>query len=82
MGTANTLAVRSPAIRSASVGRKRTKPVKLGEQMHLSFLVDAEIVQAADHEADRLTREHDIAVTRTDVIRRWLKEAARRSRTR
>jgi hypothetical protein len=81
MSASNSLARRSTGVRSRAVGRKRTRPVKLGEQMHLSFLVDAEIIQAADDEADRLTREHDITVTRTDVIRRWLKEAARRSRS-
>ena len=68
------------ALPSRRVGREPTKPVKSGETIHLSVIVDAEIVQAADDEAARLRREHDLSVTRTDVIRRWLKEAAKKSR--
>jgi hypothetical protein len=63
------------------VGRKPTKNLKPGEQVHLSFTIDSDIVLAADKEAVRLRKEHDIAVTRTDVLRRWLRRQVEAQQT-
>jgi len=80
MDARNVVPRRSRAVPSTGLGRKPTKVVKPGEPVHLSFIVDADIVQAADDEAAWLRKEHDLSVTRTDVLRRWLKEAAKKSR--
>lgn len=63
-------------VASAAVGRKRTKTFKPGETMPVTFRLDAELAKALDAEAERLTVEMGFPVTRVDVIRRWLKEAA------
>lgn len=63
-----------------TVGRKRTKKFEPGETMPISFRLDADVAAELDAEAERLTEENGFLVTRTDVIRRWLKEAATRSR--
>jgi hypothetical protein len=68
------------ALSLPTVGRKRTKKFEPGETMPVSFRLDAEVAAELDAEADRLTRENGFLVTRTDVIRRWLREAAQRAR--
>ena len=62
------------AVASPSVARKR-KPVT-GGQVHLSVMVDSETVRAIDAEAERLSKELRLRLTRTDVVRRWLEDAA------
>jgi len=39
-------------------------------------MVDSETVRAIDAEAERLSKELRLRLTRTDVVRRWLEDAA------
>lgn len=66
------------ALSSRPLGRRRTKKFKPGETMPVTFRLDAELAQALDSEAEQLTEQMGFPVTRVDVIRRWLKEAADR----
>ena len=64
------------AVGSSSVAR-RAKPVDLDkDEMHLSFVVPTWVVKAADDEAERMTKQHRVPVSRTAVVRRWLEDAA------
>jgi hypothetical protein len=60
--------------RGRGVPRKR-KPVKEGEQIHLSVMVEARVVKAIDAEAERMTAADPMKriTTRTDVVRHWLR---------
>lgn len=79
----NTHAVASqPSRHRGPVGRKRTKQFKPGETMPMTFRLEAEVAEALDAEAERLTEEMGFPVTRVDVIRRWLKESAERAKQR
>jgi len=69
---AKTDGLRSPP----DVGRKRSKTFKPGETMPVTFRLDAELANALDVEAKRLTEEMGFEVSRVDVMRQWLKEAA------
>ncbi len=44
--------------------------------MPVTFRLDAELAKALDAEAERLSDEMGFQVTRVDVVRRWLREAA------
>lgn len=59
-----------------AVPRKR-KPVK-GEQVHLSVMVEADVIRAIDTEAERMTLSDPMRrqTTRTDVVRHWLRTMA------
>lgn len=76
MTTQNVVAATRRGVGSPSVPRRR-KPVKQAGQVHLSVMVDAEIMKAIDSEAERLTKELRVRLTRTDVVRRWLEDAAK-----
>jgi hypothetical protein len=63
-------------VRSSSVAR-RAKPIDPDkDEMHLSFVVPTWVVQAADAEAERMTKQLRVPVSRTAVVRRWLEDAA------
>ena len=66
-------------VSSGGVPRKR-KPVEPGGQVHLSVMVDADTIRAADKEAERLGKELGLRLTRTDIVRRWLDSAAKSPR--
>jgi hypothetical protein len=58
------------------VGRPRTKQLKPGESVHLSFNIESDIVIAIDREAERMESERPgIKVDRTSAIRVLLHEA-------
>ena len=64
------------AVTSEPVAR-RAKPIDPGkDEMHLSFVVPTWVVKAADDEAERMTKQHRVPVSRTAVVRRWLEDAA------
>lgn len=61
---------------------QKPKPPVAGKQTKVSVLLDATLVQAIDAEAARMSAEQRLDVTRTDVVRLWLDDAARaRKRT-
>jgi hypothetical protein len=63
-------------VESSSVGRPRTKQLKPGEIVHLSFNIESDIVIAIDKEAERIEAERPgIKVDRTSAIRVLLREA-------
>jgi hypothetical protein len=61
---------------------RKKKPVPAGEQMHVSVVLDSDLVRTLDDEAERLSKERQgLAVRRTDVIRMalydWLSSRAK-----
>ena len=73
----NANAVSCPVtLKRGRVGRKRTKKLQAGETMPISFRLDAELAQALDEEARRLSEDAGVPVSRVDVMRKWLRKAA------
>lgn len=64
---------------SSGVAR-RAKPIDPeATEMHLSFVVPIWVIKAADDEAERMTKQMRVPVSRTAVVRRWLEDAATKS---
>lgn len=83
-------AERAPAVASAtrrreSMGRKPRK-IKVGENVHVSFILDATTAGDVDAEAAHMAETDPLgrAVTRTDALRVLIREAlaARRAKPR
>jgi predicted transcriptional regulator len=54
---------------------RKKKPVPSGTQMHVSVVLDSDLVKSLDDEAERLSKERQgLAVRRTDVVRMALYE--------
>lgn len=56
------------------MGRPKTQKLKRGQRFHLSFYIDGALVQEIDDQAEVMTQQSTVSVTRTDVIRIALRD--------
>jgi hypothetical protein len=70
------------AIKSADVGRKRTKPLPKSGTVQITFRLPVETVKQIDAEAARIAEEHPgLNIERVEVIRMFIAEALTRRRS-
>lgn len=83
MNTTNVVDGGQGGVTSRQKMPRQRKSVKAGErrQIHLSVMVDADVMRAIDTEAERMTEADPMSrvTTRTDVVRHWLKTMAAKS---
>jgi len=66
-------------VASRSTVPRRRKPLDLSQaETQLSFMVPTWVLEVADAEAEKLSAEVRMPVSRSAVVRRWLEDAAKR----